>query len=56
MGKNPALATLAANIKQGVENRLKDLHTSMPGIVESFDPLTQLASVQPAIKLSLIHI
>lgn len=55
MGKNPALATLAANIKQGIENRLKDLHTSMPGIIESFDPLTQLASVQPAIKRIFVN-
>ncbi len=48
--KNSSLSTLASNIKQGVEARLKDLHTSIPGIVESFDPETQLASVQPAIK------
>lgn len=48
--KNPSLSTLASNIKQGVETRLKDLHTSIPGIVESFDAEKQLASVQPAIK------
>lgn len=48
--KNPGLSTLASNIKQGVESRLKELHTSTPGIVESFDPETQLASVQPAIR------
>ncbi len=47
---NGQLATLASNIKQGVENRLKDLHTSMPGIVESFNAATQTASIQPAIK------
>lgn len=50
MPKNEHLATLAANIKQGVDARLKDLHTSLPGIIVSFDPATQLASVQPAIK------
>ena len=33
--KNPGLSTLASNIKQGVESRLKDLHTSMPGIMAS---------------------
>lgn len=54
--KNPALATLAANIKQGVESRLKNLHTSMPGIIESFDPVTQLASIQPAIKRIFITV
>jgi len=45
-----AIAKLAANIKQGIANRIKDLHTSMPGIIESFDPVTQTASIQPAIK------
>lgn len=48
--KSSSLATLAASIRTGVDNRLKDLHTAMPGIVESFDPVKQLASVQPAIK------
>lgn len=48
--KNPGLSTLASNIKQGVESRLKELHTSMPGIIESFDAETQLASIQPAIR------
>lgn len=33
-----------------IDGRLKDLHTCMPGIVASFDPDTQTASVQPAIK------
>lgn len=48
--KTPGLSTLATNIKQGVEAKIKDLHTSMPGIVESFDAEKQLASVQPAIR------
>jgi hypothetical protein len=48
--KNPALSTLASNIKQGIDSRLKDLHTSMPGIVVTFDHINQLASVQPAVK------
>ena len=47
---NPALSTLASNIKQGIESRVKDLHTSMPGIVQSFDAALQLATVQPAIR------
>lgn len=48
--KNPSLATLASTIKKGIMEATKGLHTSMPGIVESFDPVTQLASVQPAIR------
>lgn len=46
---NP-VPTLPSIIKQAIDNRLKDLHTSCPGIVESFDPVTQTASIQPAIK------
>lgn len=42
--------SLSKNIESGVENRLKDLHTAMPGIIKEFDPATQLAKVQPAIK------
>lgn len=48
--KNTSLSTLASNIKQGIEARLKDLHTSIPGIVESFDAEKQLATIQPAVK------
>lgn len=48
--KTSNLATLSQNIKQGVENRLKDLHTAMPGIVESFNSEEQTVTVQPAIK------
>lgn len=46
----PALATLASVIQNGIDNRLKDLHTAMPGIVESFNPDEQTISVQPAIR------
>lgn len=48
--KESSLANLAANIKQGVDAHLKDVHTSMPGIIETFNAATQIASVQPAIK------
>lgn len=33
-----------------IEGRLKQLHTMLPGIVSKFDPATQSAEVQPAIK------
>lgn len=47
---NSNLATLSSVIELTVENMLKDLHTSMPGIIETFDPSSQTATVQPAIK------
>lgn len=36
--------------KAHIDAALKDLHTSMPGVVQSYDPATQTASVQPALK------
>lgn len=33
-----------------IDGRLKNLHTLLPGIIDSFDPATQTAKVQPAIK------
>lgn len=45
-----SLATLATVIRQGIDNRLRDVHTAMPGIVVSFESSTQLARVQPAIR------
>jgi hypothetical protein len=40
-------------IRSFVENALKDVHTCMPGIVQSFDPEKQTVTVQPAIKTVL---
>ena len=40
---------LDANSAQ-MESRLKEVHTCIPGIIVSFDPGTQWAEVQPAIK------
>jgi hypothetical protein len=48
--KSSQLATLSTAIQTGIDNRLKDLHTAMPGIIQTFDPDTQLATVQPAIR------
>jgi len=48
--KSSQLANLSTTIRTGIENKLKDLHTAMPGIIETFDPDTQLATVQPAIR------
>lgn len=44
------MANLASVIKQGIESHVKELHTSIPGIIETFDPEKQLASIQPAVK------
>jgi hypothetical protein len=37
-------------IMDAIEARLIDVHTAMPGIVDSYDPSTGLASVKPALK------
>lgn len=38
-----------------IEGRLKDLHTCLPGIIHKFDPVTQTAEVQPAVKRIFIE-
>lgn len=43
-------ATAEGAFSAQMENRFKNLHTSLPGIIASFDPVTQMASVQPAIQ------
>lgn len=48
--KSSGIQNLTANIKKGVQNYALDLHTAMPGIIESFDAVKQTASVQPAVR------
>lgn len=48
--KKQESSTLASVIRQGVENRLKDVHTAMPGIIRTFNATEQTASVQPGIR------
>lgn len=43
-------ATAEGAFDAQIEGRLKNLHTSMPGIIASFDPDSQTASIQPTIK------
>lgn len=43
-------ATPEAAFDAQIDGRLKQLHTCIPGIIASFDPGKQTASVQPAIK------
>ncbi len=45
--RSPSLADV---IRVALDRRLMDTYVSMPGIVHSYDPATQTASVQPALR------
>lgn len=45
--------TLAEVIRGAIESRLLDVHTSIPGKVVTYDPTTQTADVQPAVRRAL---
>jgi phage baseplate assembly protein gpV len=45
-----SIATLASAIQTGIDSSLKEVHTQMPGIVETFNAELQTAKIQPAIK------
>lgn len=47
--------TLAATIQVAINSILRDTHTSMPGIIVSYDRAKQLAQVQPALKRKLVN-
>lgn len=42
--------TLAQVIRQAVDTRIAGLRVAVPGRVESFDPVTQTANIQPLLK------
>lgn len=48
--RNSLISNLATVISLGLESYVKDLHTALPGIIESFNSIDQTVSVQPAIK------
>ncbi len=49
----PVEPTTTDVIRGAIESRLLDLHTSMPGRVVTYDPLTQTADVQPVVKRAI---
>lgn len=52
--KDTRQATLNSLIDESVETRLRELHTCAPGIIESFDPSTMRAQIQPALNRVLV--
>lgn len=46
----PEQPTLPYLLKQALKSLQLDLHTALPGIVQSYDAKTQTADIQPAIK------
>jgi len=44
------MTSLSEILQKAIDENLVNLHTAMPGIIESYDEDTQLANVQPALK------
>lgn len=38
-----------------LQSRLEDVHTMLPGVVQSYDPKTRTATVKPGVKLRSLH-
>ena len=38
-----------------LQARLEELHTTMPGAIQSYDPVTRLATVVPSVRLRSLH-
>ncbi len=47
---NQGTPTLQQVIKDAIESRVTDIHVSMPGIVQTYNPVLQTAEIQPVIK------
>jgi Phage protein Gp138 N-terminal domain len=47
---SPRSPTLAETLREVLEHRLTSLHVCLPGRVESYDPVTQTASIKLTIK------
>jgi len=50
MATNEEKPSLAKLLQMAIDGRLCDVHTSMPGIVKSYDRATQTVKVQPALR------
>lgn len=50
MSSNEEKPSFASLLQTAVNARLCDVHTSLPGIVKSYDRATQTAKIQPALK------
>ena len=52
LSRSPNLAEL---IRAAIDNRIGDIHTSIPGRIESFDAATQTADIKPLLKRRAIN-
>lgn len=51
----PGTKTIVEVMQSFVESRLNDVHTSIPGRIQSYDDSTGLASVEPLVKISRVN-